>query len=146
MTIAPHAPPLACADVEEAIAVLRERGLRLTASRRLVVAELFAGDGDPMSAETLANRLNLDLGSVYRNLEALEQQGLIRHVHLGHGPGLYARIADGEREYLYCVHCHAVRAVTPDQLDPVRALIRQQFGYEARFSHFPVTGACPDCA
>ena len=146
MTVAPHAPPLVCADVEEAVAVLRDRGLRLTASRRLVLTELFAGTGDPVSADQLATRLALDLASVYRNLEALEQQGLVRHVHLGHGPGLYARIADGEREYLYCVGCHAVRAVTPEQLNAVRALIRQEFGYEASFSHFPVTGACPDCA
>jgi Fur family ferric uptake transcriptional regulator len=147
MTVAPHAPPLACVSIDDAIAVLRERGLRLTASRRLVLAALFeAADPNPVSAEHLAGRLNLDLGSVYRNLEALEHQGLIRHVHLGHGPGLYARIADGEREYLYCVHCDAVRAVRPEQLDGVRALIRKQFGYEARFSHFPVTGACPDCA
>jgi Fur family ferric uptake transcriptional regulator len=146
MTIAPHPPPLACADLEEAIALLRERGLRLTASRRLVLAELFDGDGEPVSAETLATRLNLDLGSVYRNLEALEQHGLIRHVHLGHGPGLYARVADGEREYLYCISCHRVRAVAPDQLDPVRAAIRARFGYEANFSHFPITGTCADCS
>ena len=44
-----------------------------------------------MSAETLARRLpHCDLGSVYRNLEALEAIGLVRHVHLGHGPGMYA--------------------------------------------------------
>ena len=145
MTVAPHAPPLACSGLDEAIAVLRERGLRLTASRRLVLEALFSED-DPLSAERLAGSLNLDLASVYRNLEALEQQGLIRHVHLGHGPGLYARVVEGEREYLYCVHCHAVRAVTPEQLDGVRDAIRERFGYEARFSHFPVTGACPDCA
>ena len=30
-----------------------------------------------------------DLASVYRNLETLEDAGLVRHMHLGHGPGLY---------------------------------------------------------
>jgi Fur family ferric uptake transcriptional regulator len=146
VTVAPHAPSLACRDVEEALAVLRARGLRVTASRRLVLQALFRGGGDPVSAEALAGGLELDLGSVYRNLEALEQQGLVRHVHLGHGPGLYARVVEGQREYLYCVHCHAVRAVPPDQLDLVRDAIRERFGYEASFSHFPITGACPDCA
>jgi hypothetical protein len=28
----------------------------------------------------------------------------------------------------------------------VRAEVRERFGYEARFSHFPITGLCPDCA
>src|ERR1700757_3473978 len=98
MTVAPNAPPLACATIDDAVAALRERGLRLTASRRLVLEALFAADGPP-SAEHIATGLRLDITSVYRNLETLERQGLIRHVHLGHGPGLYALLGGGEHEY-----------------------------------------------
>ncbi len=145
MTLAPEAAPIVCATVEEAVAVLRDRGLRLSTSRRLVLEELFAVDR-PLPADDLAARLRLDLTSVYRNLEVLEQQGLVRHVHLGHGPGLYALLAHGEREYLYCERCHAVTAAAPAELDPVRAEIRGRFGYEARFTHFPITGICPACA
>ncbi len=32
------------------------------------------------------------------------------------------------------------------QLDRVRAVIRDDFGLEARFTHFPIAGLCPDCA
>jgi hypothetical protein len=35
--------------------------------------------------------------------------------------------------------------VDPDEMEPVRSEIRKRFGYEARFSHFPVLGFCPDC-
>jgi hypothetical protein len=28
----------------------------------------------------------------------------------------------------------------------VRDQIRRDFGYEARFTHFPIAGLCPDCA
>ncbi len=145
MTLAPQASPIVCATLEEAVAILRERGFRLSTSRRLVLEELFAADR-PVSADHIAARLKLDVTSVYRNLEVLEQQGLVRHVHLGHGPGLYALLAQGEREYLYCERCHAVSALPPAELDPVRAEIRERFGYEARFTHFPITGTCPDCA
>lgn len=144
MTDAPPATPLICEDLETAVAVMRERGFRMTTSRRLVLEELFAAEA-PVRAEQLANTLRLDLTSVYRNLELMEQQGLVRHVHLGHGPGLYALQSDGEREYLYCERCHAVRALTPDQLQPVRDEIRRRFGYMARFTHFPITGTCPSC-
>ena len=34
-----------------------------------------------------ASPADLDVASVYRNLETLEQIGLVRHFHLGHGPG-----------------------------------------------------------
>ncbi len=144
MTIAPDAPPLVCETLEDVIAALRERGLRLTASRRLVLASLFAAEA-PVSAEHIAVAVALDLTSVYRNLEVLEQQGLARHVHLGHGPGLYALLVGGEREFLHCERCHAVAAVAPAELDPVRDVIRERFGYEAHFTHFPITGICPAC-
>jgi Fur family ferric uptake transcriptional regulator len=145
MTLAPDAAPLDCQTLEEAVAALRERGLRLSAVRRLVLETLFDEDV-PMSAEQIAQRRRLDPSSVYRNLEALEAQGLLRHVHLGHGPGLYAPRGRGEREYLYCECCGAVQALAPAELDPIRAYVRAQFRHEARFTHFPIAGLCRDCA
>jgi Fe2+ or Zn2+ uptake regulation protein len=87
----------------------------------------------------------MDVASVYRNLETLEEIGLVRHVHLGHGAGLYARASEGTREYLLCDVCGAVVAVEPERLDAVRDQIRSAFGYEASFTHFPIAGMCPDC-
>ena len=99
MTVAAHGPRLEPRTLEEAVTALRERGIRVTAARRLVLQGLFAADG-PVSAERLASGVDgavppSDLASVYRNLEALERVGLVRHVHLGHGPGLYARSGPG---------------------------------------------------
>jgi Fur family ferric uptake transcriptional regulator len=145
MTVAPDAPPIPFADLADAIGALRERGLRLSSTRRLVLEALFAADG-PVSAEHVARSLSLDLASVYRNLETLERHGLTRHVHFGHGPGLYVLVGRGEREFLFCEHCRAVRALDPEQLDPVRERIRELFGYEARFTHFAIVGTCPQCA
>ena len=51
----------------------------------------------------------------------------------------------GEREYLTCERCADYRAVTPEQLDGVRALIERNFGYRASFTHFPIVGLCPSC-
>jgi Fur family transcriptional regulator, ferric uptake regulator len=110
MTIAPDAPPLVCRNLADAARALRERGLRISTPRRLVLEALFASEA-PQSAEQIARRSSLDLTSVYRNLEILERHGLVRHVHLGHGPGLYALLGEGERGYLYCERCHAVRAL-----------------------------------
>ena len=145
MTDSPAVPPLVCRDLDDAARALRERGLRVSTSRRLVLEALFAAD-TPVSAEQITQRLNLDLASVYRNLETLERNGLVRHVHLGHGPGLYALLEETEREYLYCDRCGAVRPLPAEALDPVRARVRELFGYEARFTHFPIVGSCPECA
>jgi Fur family ferric uptake transcriptional regulator len=144
MTVSPQAPTLECANLADAVAALRERGLRLSTARRLVLEALFAADG-PVSAEHIARRLGLELTSVYRNLETLERHGLVHHVHLAHGPGLYALRGRQEREYLYCEQCGAVRSLSPEELGPVRERVRERFGYEARFTHFAIVGRCPAC-
>lgn len=149
MTVAHPGPAVVVGDVEAAATVMRSRGLRVSTARRLVLEVLFAAR-EPIRAERIADGLDgryprSDLGSVYRNLETLERVGLVRHLHLGHGPGLYALADDRPREYLLCEDCGAVRAVVPAQLDRVRRSIRERFGYTARFSHFPIVGSCADC-
>ncbi|HEX2414316.1 MAG TPA: Fur family transcriptional regulator [Thermoleophilaceae bacterium] len=150
MTVPHTGPPVAAPDVDAAIDALRARGLRVSAARRLVLEALYAA-GAPISAEQIADGLagrlpRSDLASVYRNLETLEEVGLVRHRHLGHGPGLYSHAGLDELEYLVCDSCSTVKAVDRKAMDPVRNLIQRRFGYEARFSHFPILGLCAECA
>jgi Fur family ferric uptake transcriptional regulator len=147
MSVPCFTPPVDVPDSRAALDVVRERGLRLTASRRLVVEALFSA-GRPVTAEEISSGMYgrsspCDLASVYRNLETLENAGLIRHMHLGHGPGLYAP-ADGD-EYVACERCGRSQAVPADALEGVRTAVRDAVGYQASFAHFPLTGLCPVC-
>jgi Fur family ferric uptake transcriptional regulator len=149
VTVATAIPPRSASQLQVAFDHLRDVGLRLSAARRLVLEALCAADG-PMSAEQIAGGIGgrvpcSDLASVYRNLEVLGQAGIVRHVHLGHGPGLYVLTTDGDREYLTCERCGDFRALPPDELAGVRDLIRDRFGYEASFVHFPIVGLCEPC-
>jgi Fur family transcriptional regulator, ferric uptake regulator len=150
MTVAPRHPPLAVDNLEDAARVVRDAGGRLTAPRRAVLEALLTAE-DPVSAEQIADGLGgrlptTEAVSVYRNLDWLEEIGVVRHVHIGHGPGLYALTLPHEHEYLVCERCHRLTAVESTWLDPIRDEIRARFGYEARFGHFPIVGLCPDCA
>lgn len=82
MTVPHTGPPVDAADLDAALAALRQRGTRVSASRRLVLEALFVAGG-PVTAESIARGLEghvtpTDLASVYRNLETLEQVGLVR--------------------------------------------------------------------
>ncbi|MDP9189081.1 MAG: transcriptional repressor [Actinomycetota bacterium] len=147
MTTPHSSTPVQAPDLESALAAIRDGGLRVSAARRMVLEVLFAAQ-EPLAAEEIVRRLGgrSDPASVYRNLEALERIGLVRHFHLGHGAGLYARIGLGEREYLICDVCGSLRTVEPTELDGVRELIRRDFGHQARFTHFPIAGLCKSCA
>jgi Fur family ferric uptake transcriptional regulator len=149
MTLAPRRQRLSFSDLDDVAAAIREHGGRLSSSRRIVLAALFAADG-PVSAEYIAAGLGgqmtaSDVSSVYRNLEHLEELGVVRHVHVGHGPGLYALDNDNHREYLVCERCDRVDSVDAARLDAIRAAIHETFGYRARFSHFPIVGLCTSC-
>jgi Fur family transcriptional regulator, ferric uptake regulator len=150
MTVARGGKPLQVRDVADAAAAVRQAGGRLTAARRAVIEALFAAEG-PTSAEQIAAGLGgrvprTETTSVYRNLEWLEELGIVRHVHLGHGAGLYALAGDREREYLVCERCARLTTVDAADLDRARREIERIAGYAARFSHFPIHGLCPDCA
>jgi Fur family ferric uptake transcriptional regulator len=143
------APPLDAPTLEAALELVRARGLRVSAARRLVLEALFLAD-EPLSVEQIADGLGgrlpaSDVASVYRNLETLEELGLVRHFHAGHGPGLYELAGAGRREYLVCERCHARLAVDPRTLDDARELIRERFGWVASFAHFPIVGLCANC-
>ncbi len=144
MTLAPDVRPLAAETPAAAVRALRASGLRISTPRRLVIEALFAADG-PVSAAQLVEALELDESSVYRNLEVLEAHGLVRHLHLGHGPGLYTLAHADDGEYLYCEHCAKVTVVAPGELDPVREQIHELFGHTPRFSHFAIVGLCDAC-
>ena len=145
----PFNQPVRVEDLEGALGALRDSGHRVTAARRMVLEALLAAEG-PVSADYLARtiggkRTPLDSASVHRNLTQLEELGLVRHVHIGHGPGLYALIGAAEREYIACERCGRVTSVEPKKLDSIRSTIRRRFGYEARFTHFPILGLCRSC-
>ncbi len=133
-------------DATDALAVLREHGLRLTGPRRRVVEVLFSAAG-PVSAETISTTLDgsVDPASVYRTLEALERTGLVQHVHFGHGAGLYEPFRDERRAYAVCETCGVVRAVSSAELDAVRRLIGEAVGIDPGFRHFPIVGRCHRC-
>jgi Fur family ferric uptake transcriptional regulator len=139
VTLAHHAPALHAPDLATALDTLRAKGMRVSASRRQILEALYA-DRRPQTAEELAQ--DGDLASVYRNLDVLEAIGLVRHVHLGHGPGLYSL---DDVEFVTCERCGAHEAVEPEALDEARAAIERATGYRARFTHFPIVGVCARC-
>lgn len=146
MPESPLTAPRPVPDLEAALLVLRENGGRVSTSRRALLRVLFEADG-PLSVEMLAAQAvpPLDVPSTYRTLERLEEVGLVCHVHLGHGPGLYEIASEGEHEYAWCESCGKASSVDPELLDEARSLIEKSIGYLPRFSHFPLVGLCNEC-
>src|ERR1700709_2266425 len=92
-------------------AELRARGYRLTPQRQLVleaVGEL--GHGTPEEIVTAVRRTaaGVNISTVYRTLELLEEIGMVRHTHLGHGAPTYSVATDDDHVHLVCRDCGGV--------------------------------------
>jgi Fur family transcriptional regulator, ferric uptake regulator len=143
MTVPHRTEALAAPSLTAAVVALRTRGMRVSGPRRALLEALYRAD-EPLTAETLAG--DLDIASVYRNLDALEAVGLVRHVHVGHGPGRYALAAGRAHGYVACDGCGHHVALEPSALAAVRGAVRAATGFTCDFSHFPLVGLCPDCS
>jgi Fur family ferric uptake transcriptional regulator len=149
VTVPAHAAPVAAPDLASALTAVRDCGLRLSSARRIVLEALFGASG-PLTAEEIAGGAGgrvppCDLASVYRNLETLEAAGVLRHVHVGHGPGLYLP-AGSAMELVVCERCGARADIDPRVTADVRAAVGAATGFVPRFDHFPLAGLCPRCA
>jgi Fur family transcriptional regulator, ferric uptake regulator len=127
---------------------LRERGYRLTPQRELIldaVDTLGHATPDEVLAEVRKHSEALNVSTVYRTLEVLEELGLVRHAHLSDRAPTYHSVRDHEHFHLKCRNCQKVISVDPEVLDPLLARLRDEFAFEADVGHLTVFGKCKDC-
>jgi Fur family ferric uptake transcriptional regulator len=130
---------------------LRARGLRLTSQRRQVLAAVAALDH--ATPEAVVGRLRQEAGAdgsapdvstVYRNLELLEQLGLVWHTHLGKGAPVY-HAAEHPHLHVVCQACGAISSVDPALLDSAAERLAADLGFSVDVGHVALSGTCRDC-
>jgi Fur family transcriptional regulator, ferric uptake regulator len=122
---------------------LRSRGLRMTPQRDHVLAAVRElGHATP---EQIGDAVpGVDITTVYRTLELLEQLGLVRHTHLGHGAPTF-RPAGDEHVHVVCHTCGRVIDAPDSLADDLAERLRAEQGFLVDRSHFTVFGQCNDC-
>jgi Fur family ferric uptake transcriptional regulator len=128
---------------------LRERGYRLTPQRQLVleaVETLGHATPDAILGEVRRTASGVNVSTVYRTLELLEELGLVSHAHLGHGSPTY-HLADRHHHiHLVCRDCDKVLEADVTVAGPFADRLRADFGFETDVRHFAIYGRCADCA
>jgi Fur family ferric uptake transcriptional regulator len=144
------APPGGRADIEGIMARLRHHGGRITATRRVTIEVLLAGgEHRHLSAEDIAAKVRDRLpevaeSTIYRTLSALEDLGIITHVHLGHGASTY-HLSDQAHRHLVCRRCQAVVEVPTLDFDEFVRRLEDSYGFVVSDEHFALVGECRAC-
>jgi Fur family transcriptional regulator, ferric uptake regulator len=134
--------------VDDVLALVRSRGGRATSSRRVLLDVLFEAE-DHLTAEELTEAVqtrapDVHLSTVYRNLEDLQQLGVIVHTHLGHGPATY-QLASLAHAHFICSGCGA-RVEAPDEwFDSLAEEAKANLGFTIDPHHFAIVGRCSSC-
>ena len=127
---------------------LRSSGKRLTPQRELIlraVDSLGHATPDEVLAEVRKQSSAVNISTVYRTLEVLEELGLVKHAHLSDRAPTYHSVGGHEHFHLVCRNCHRVISVDAGVLDPLLERLRTDEGFTADVGHLTVFGRCDQC-
>ena len=128
--------------------VLRSRGLRLTAQRQLVleaVHELGHATPDQVHAKVSETAAGVNITTIYRTLELLEELGLVTHAHLSHGAPTYHTVAGDQHVHLVCRQCRSVVEVPSGMLNGLAGDLERERGFLVDVGHVALFGVCSQC-
>ena len=128
---------------------LRESGHRLTPQRELVLAAvetLGHATPDEVYAEVRTHSSAINLSTVYRTLELLDDLGLIHHAHLSDRAPTYHATSGHEHSHLVCRGCHKVISVERADMEAALGPLAKRHGFSPDYGHLAVFGTCEDCA
>ena len=131
---------------------LRERGVRLTRQRRILL-ELLDASGLHLDAESLYTMARekdpkINRVTVYRTLKMLKEGGLVDELDLAHLDGekhYYETRLKQEHAHIICLRCGRVEEYFGPPLQALRDQVQSQFGFEISFARTEIGGYCSHC-
>ena len=128
--------------------MLRERGLRLTPQRQLIleaVHELGHATPELVHQHVRERAAGVNITTVYRTLELLEELGLVNHTHLSHGSPTYHAAGEDQHVHLVCRSCGSIAEVDPSVMGPVTDRLRDEQRFRVDVGHISLFGVCGNC-
>ncbi|HTS75936.1 MAG TPA: transcriptional repressor [Bryobacteraceae bacterium] len=131
---------------------LRQRGVRLTRQRRLLL-DLIDQSGKHLDAESLYRLAKekdsrLNRVTVYRTLKLLKEGGLVDELDLMHYGGdqhYYETRLKQEHAHIICLRCGKVEEFFGEPLQKLRRQIEAHFGFQILLARTEIGGYCPHC-
>lgn len=136
--------------LNEAAALCRKRGERLTDIRREVLALVWERHA-PIGAYDILAALSATRGrvappTVYRALEFLLAQGLIHRIEsLNAYVGCPVPTEEHSGQFLICSGCGGAAELSDPRIDAAISAALQNLGFEAERSVVEIKGRCPRC-
>ena len=131
------------------IQALRQRGVRITPQREMILDALAHGDGH-MTAEAIFDQVKMhtrviNIATVYRTLDMLVEAGLVNRSHLPDGRLVYATYQHGPHLHLVCRSCGYSVDADSGLLWSFVEQVKEQYQFIADWQHLSLQGICQEC-
>lgn len=127
---------------------LRDHGYRVTPQRQLVleaVEVLRHGTPEEILVEVQRTASGVNISTVYRTLEVLEEVGLVTHAHIGHGAPTYHAVDEHPHIHLVCDVCGDVTSVPAGVANSFVDGLYLDYGFRTDIAHVSMHGRCQAC-
>ena len=128
---------------------LRASGYRVTPQRQLVleaVARLEHATPEDIYAEVRQTARGINVSTVYRTLELLEELDLVKHSHIHHGAPTYHLAQAAQHVHLVCRRCEQLTEVDQSAVTPLVTALEEHQGFLTDVGHLTVFGLCATAA
>jgi Fur family ferric uptake transcriptional regulator len=127
---------------------LHARGYRVTPQRTLVLAavnDLGHATPEEILVRVQADSPKVNLSTVYRTLEVLEDVGLVTHAHLGHGSPTYHSVDEDLHIHLVCRQCDGIDSIPASSARDFLGALERDRGFATDVGHMAIHGVCRSC-
>ncbi len=124
-------------------------GYRLTPQRTLVLEAVEESSGH-VSVEEIFDRVRarfprVNLSTIYRTLDLLEQIGMVTKSDLGAGRVQYHRSDDANHHHLVCQRCGGIVDLDENEFAPIWERLEERYNFKIFQRHMAIFGECARC-
>ena len=116
--------------------VLKNEGLRYTQQRQIIWDEI-RNSSEHRDAEEIyfeiktKNQIKVSRATVYRTIDVLVKNKLVRKLELGDGKALYEnKIDEAHHDHMICVQCGRIEEFVNDDIEKIQDEIVKSFDYK----------------
>jgi Fur family ferric uptake transcriptional regulator len=137
-------------SAQELRAALKQQGWRMTPQRKLILDAVARSSGhisvDDVYRQVARDFPDVNITTVYRTLELLEDLGCVRHTHYHGDRAFYERTDEPAHQHLVCMECGGDQELDLSVLEPLHEELMRRYGFEAHLNHTAIVGVCRGCA
>ncbi len=128
---------------------LSHQGYRMTPQRMMIVSAIENSENhisaEDIYAQVVAKYPNVNISTVYRTLELLEQIGLVTKTEMGVGRVMYHPIDKAHHHHLICRECGNIVDLDESVLSPLKEALLRDYQFIAELRHLGILGLCANC-